>query len=143
MKTVILTLTAACALVLAASTHTSAAPQAGPFTPKPMAADHPLAKRAAALVELILTGNRDAVIAAMKKDGTEQLAANPNLEKMIDSQIERLAKKGYKISEFATGLGADVVVSVKGDAGEEGVVIRFSATEPHKFTGFARLTGGA
>jgi hypothetical protein len=126
-----------------AALHASPVVQQGQTVePKPMAADHPLAKRAAVVAEQILAGNRDAVIAAMKTDGTPELAANPNLEAMVDRYITQLAKKGYKISEFNTGIGSDVIVRLTGGPEETNVVIRFSAAEPHKLQGLAQARPG-
>ena len=110
--------------------------------PGPMAADHPLAKQAAALVDQILAGNRDAVIAAMKKDGTAEWAASPMLEAQVDRHIERVAKKGYKIEGFNTGRGADVIVRLTGGPEPTNVVVRFSAAAPHKLEGLAQARPG-
>ena len=110
--------------------------------PGPMAADHPRAKQAAAIVEQILAGNRDAVIATMKKEGTPEWAASPMLEAQVDRHIERVAKKGYKISDFNTGRGADVIVRLTGGPEDTNVVVRFSAGTPHKLEGLAQARPG-
>ena len=136
-----LTLAGALALVLTSPLATgsaSAAQQGQMVEPTPLAADHPLAKRAAAVADQILAGNRDAVLAAMKKDGTPELAASPALEGQVDRHIERLAKKGYKIGEFSTGRGADVIVRLTDGPEDTNIVIRFSAQAPHKLEGLAQ-----
>ena len=136
------TLRAAGAFALAMAVHIPAFGQGHAVEPGPMAADHPLAKQAAAIVEHILAGDRASVIAAMKKDGTPELAASPMLETQIDRHIERVAKKGYKIEGFNTGRGADVIVRLSGGPEETNVVVRFSAGAPHKLEGLAQARPG-
>jgi hypothetical protein len=112
-------------------------------SPSPLEAEHPRAKQAAALVALILKGDRAAVLNSMKAEGTAALAKNPELESVVDAQIARLANKGYAIAEFMTGRGADVIVELTATGAEPtNIVIRFTADAPHKFEGFARAMPG-
>jgi hypothetical protein len=107
--------------------------------PGPMPADHPLARRAAAVVEHIVAGNRDAAISTMKKEGTAKLAASPSLELQVDRYIELLAKKGYTISKFNAGQSSNVIVWLAGESGEVTVEILFSAEAPYKLLGLGRV----
>jgi hypothetical protein len=107
--------------------------------PGPMPADHPVAKRAAAVVEQIVAGNREAAIAAMKKEGTAELAASPGLERQVDGYITLLAKKGYKISEFNVGGSRNVIVRLTGESGDVTLEILFSAEAPHQLRRLGRL----
>lgn len=107
--------------------------------PGPMPADHPLARRAAAVLMQIVAGNRDAAIAAMKKEGTAELAASPSLERQVDGHMKLLAKRGYTISEFKGGQSGNVVVRLAGESGEVTVEILFSAEAPHQLRGLGRV----
>ena len=115
------------------------AQQSQAVKPGPMPADHPVARRAAAVVEQIVAGNRDAAIAALKKEGTAELAASPNLERQVDGHMKLLAKKGYTISEFKAGQSRNVVVRLAGESGEVTVEILFSADAPHLLRGLGRV----
>jgi hypothetical protein len=128
------------ALCGAAAVLASPAVQQGrAVQPGPMPADHPVARRAAAVVEQIVAGNRDAAIAAMKKEGTAELAASHSLEPQVDGYIQLLAKKGYKISEFNAGQSGNVIVRLAGESGDVTVEILFSAEAPHRLQGLGRL----
>lgn len=107
--------------------------------PEPMEASHPRAKQAAALVQLILAGDRAAVIKVLQSDGSPVVQKSPDLGEVVDKQIARLANKGYAIAEFMTGLGADVVVQLAGGReGETNIVIRFTPEAPHRIDGFGQ-----
>jgi hypothetical protein len=118
-------------------------PQGGMVQPAPLEASHPRAKEAAALVDLILKGQREAVLILLREKGTPAFAKSPELETTVDAQIARLANKGYTIAEFLTGRGADVIVELTGKSGEPtNVVIRFTPDAPHRIEGFARAMQG-
>ena len=104
--------------------------------PKPLAATDPLAVRASALVKLILAGDKDAAVSLLKKEADPVYAKSDKLVTDVEAQIKRLSTAKYSISEFQTGLGADVMVMLTGDKGqEENIVIRFN--EAKNMTGFA------
>jgi hypothetical protein len=104
--------------------------------PKPLAATDPLAVRASALVKYILAGDKDAAVALLKKEADPAYGKSDTLVTDVETQIKRLSTAKYGISEFQTGLGADVVVLLTGDNGqEENIVIRFN--EAKRMTGFA------
>jgi hypothetical protein len=132
----------ALALALIGSPATPAVlaqPQGGLVSPTPLESDHPRAKQAAALVSQLLAGNRAAVLEILQAEGTEAVAGKAEIEPVVDSQIARLAHKGYKIDEFMTGRGADVIVQLTGANLEDtNIVIRFTADEPHRIEGFAQ-----
>ena len=132
----------ACALALIGSPAAPAVlaqPQGGPVSPTPLERDHPRARQAAALVSQLLAGNRAAVLKILQTEGTEAVAADPEIETVVDSQITRLADKGYTIDEFMTGRGADVIVQLTGANLEDtNIVIRFTTDEPHRIEGFAQ-----
>jgi hypothetical protein len=118
-------------------------PQAQMVQPTPLEASHPRAREAAAVVELILTGQRDAVLTLLREKGTAAFAKSPELEAAVDAQITRLGNKGYTIAEFMTGRGADVIVELMGKSGQPAnVVIRFTPDPPHRIEGFARAMQG-
>ena len=115
------------------------APQGGPVQPEPLDASDPRAKRAASVVTLILSGDRAAVIKALEAEGTPGLSTSSQTEATVDAEIARLANKGYRIAEFMTGRGADVIVELDTKGAEPtNIVIRFTPEEPHKIAGFAR-----
>ena len=118
-------------------------PQAGMVQPTPLEATDPRAKEAAAVVDLILKGQRQAVLTLLREKGTPALAKSPELEKGVEAQIARLANQGYTIAEFATGRGSDVIVELTGKSGEPtNIVIRFTPDAPHRIEGFARAMPG-
>ena len=93
-------------------------PQGEMVQPTPLEASHPRAKEAAAVVDLILKGQRDAVLTLLREKGTPAFAKSPALETAVEAQITRLADKGYTIAEFLTGRGADVIVELTATSGE-------------------------
>ena len=118
-------------------------PQGGMVQPTPLEATDPRAKEAAAVVELILKGEREAVLTLLREKGTPAYAKSPELETAVEAQITRLANQGYTIAEFLTGRGADVIVELAGKSGEPtNLVIRFTPEAPHRIEGFARAMPG-
>ncbi len=118
-------------------------PQGEMVQPTPLEASHPRAKEAAAVVDLILKGQREAVLTLLCEKGTPAFANSPELETAVEAQITRLANKGYAIAEFLTGRGADVIVELTGKSGEPtNLVIRFTPDPPHRIEGFARAMQG-
>ena len=118
-------------------------PQGGMVQPTPLEASHPRAKEAAAVVDLILKGQREAVLTLLRDKGTPVFAKSPDLETAVEAQITRLADKGYTITEFLTGRGADVIVELTAKSGEPtNLVIRFTPDPPHRIEGFARAMQG-
>lgn len=107
--------------------------------PKPIAATDPVAVRSAALVKHILAGEKDAAVALLRKEADEAYAKSDKLVADVEAQIKRLSTAKYKISDFQTGLGADVMVMLTSDKGDEGnIVIRFN--DAKRITGFAYAT---
>jgi hypothetical protein len=118
-------------------------PQGEMVQPAPLEASHARAKEAAAVVDLILTGQREAVLTLLREKGTPAFVKGPEFEAAVDAQITRLANKGYTIAEFLTGRGADVIVELTGKSGEPtNLVIRFTPDSPHRVEGFARAMQG-
>ena len=118
-------------------------PQGGMVQPTPLEANDPRAKEAAAVVELILNGQREALLTLLREKGTPALAKSTELETTVDAQITRLANKGFTIAEFMTGRGADVIVELTAKSGAPGnIVIRFTPDPPHRIEGFARAMQG-
>jgi hypothetical protein len=116
-----------------------AQPQKDLVSPSPLDSDHPRARQAAALVTQLLAGDRGAVLKILQAEGTEAVTGNAKIEAVVDSQIARLAHKGYTIDEFMTARGADVIVQLTGANREDtNIVIRFTADEPHRIEGFAQ-----
>ena len=136
---VILLMVAVCCVQTAAAQS----PQGEMVQPAPLEASHPRAKEAAAVVDLILKGQRDAVLSLLREKGTPAFAKSPELETAVEAQIARLANKGYTVAEFMTGRGADVIVELTGKSGEPtNLVIRFTTDAPHRIEGFARAMQG-
>lgn len=118
-------------------------PQGEMVQPTPLDASDARAREAAAVVDLILKGQREAVLALLREKGTLAFAQSPELETRVEAQITRLANKGYTIAEFLTGRGADVIVELTGKSGEPtNLVIRFTPDAPHRIEGFARAMQG-
>ena len=118
-------------------------PQGAMVQPTPLEATDARAKEAAAVVDLILKGQREAVLTLLREKGTAAFAKSPELETAVDAQITRLANKGYTVAEFLTGRGADVIVELTGKSGEPtNLVIRFTPDAPHRIEGFARAMPG-
>jgi hypothetical protein len=129
----------ACVAALPMASSAASQPQGGMVEPTPLETDHPRAKQAAALVEQLLAGNRDAVLEILRTEGTAEVARSAAIETTVDTQIARLAHKGYKIDQFMTGRGADVIVELAGANVEDtNIVIRFTPDEPHRIEGFAQ-----
>ena len=124
-------------------TAVAQSPQGAMVQPTPLDASDPRAKEAAAVVDLILKGQREAVLTLLREKGTPAFAKSPELATGVEAQITRLANKGYTIAEFSTGRGADVIVELTGKSGEPtNIVIRFTPDAPHRIEGFARAMPG-
>lgn len=127
------------AAVWAGPTVAAQGAQGGMVEPTPLEASDPRAKEAATVVNLILKGERDAVLTLLREKGTPSFAKSPELQTLVEAQIARLANKGYTVAEFLTGRGADVIVELTAAKGEPtNLVIRFTADSPHRIEGFAR-----
>ena len=104
--------------------------------PTPLDANDPLAVRSASLLKHILAGDKVAAVALLRKEADEEYAKGGTLETDVEAQVKRLSAGNYKIREFDKGFGADVVVHLANDKGEDAyVVIRYNGEK--KMTGFA------
>lgn len=129
----------ACVAALPMASSAASQPQGGMVEPTPLESDHPRAKQAAALVEQLLAGKRDAVLQILRAEGTPEVAKSADIETTVDAQVARLAHKGYKIDQFMTGRGADVIVELVGaQLQDTNIVIRFTPDAPHRIEGFAQ-----
>ena len=104
--------------------------------PTPLAATDPQAVRTAVLVKHLLAGEKAEAVALLTKDGDEAYVKGGGIEKDVDAQIKRLSAGKFTIKEFEQGFGADVVVFLTSDKGEESnLVVRYNADK--RFNGFA------
>ena len=104
--------------------------------PSPLDANDPLAVRSAALVQHILAGDKALAVALLRKEADDEYAKKGTLETDVEAQVKRLSAGKYKIREFEKGFGADVVVHLASDKGEDAnIVIRYNGDR--KMTGFA------
>lgn len=109
--------------------------------PKPIDAKDPLAVRAGALVQLILAGDQAAAVALLTKEAADTYT-KARIESDVAAQVKRLSDAKYTIAEYNTGLGADVMVLLTGDKGQEAnIVVRFN--EAKRMIGFAVAKIGA
>ena len=106
--------------------------------PKPLDANDPQAKRAAALVQQLLAGDKAGALKTIQAEGDAAFVAQPDLPAILDRQITRLGKAKYAIASFETGLGADVVVLLQAkDTPPANIVVRFN--DAKKIVGFAQM----
>ena len=113
--------------------------------PEPIASDDPRARSARAVVEVILRGDRAAVAKLLRSEAAPSFVSGADFEAAIDSQIARLAGKGYGIGQLMTGRGADVLVELESATAEAtNIVVRFTTEAPHRVEGFtvAKLVQG-
>ena len=104
--------------------------------PTPIDATDPLAIRSAALVKLILAGDKEAATAMLRKEADEAYAKGGKLESDVEAQIKRLAGGKYTIGEFDQAFGADVLVHLKNDKGDDAnIVVSYNGDK--RMTGFA------
>ena len=130
-------------LTCGVQTVSAQTPQGEMVQPTPLDASDARAKEAGAVVDLILKGEREAVLTLLREKGTPAFAKSAALEAGVEAQITRLANKGYAIAEFLTGRGADVIVELTSKSGEStNLVIRFTPEAPHRIEGFARAMAG-
>ncbi|MBA2258548.1 MAG: hypothetical protein H0W18_06610 [Acidobacteria bacterium] len=102
--------------------------------PTPLAATDPLAVRSAAVVTHILAGETALAVAALRKEADADYAKGEALEKHVTAHIARLGPGKYKITSYEVGFGADVVVFLTNDKGEDtNIVVRYNADK--KMTG--------
>jgi hypothetical protein len=104
--------------------------------PTPIDARDPLAVRSAAVVTPILAAERALAVEAVRKQAEASYASGDTLEKDVDAHIKRLSTGKYKIKSYEVGFGADVVVHLTNDKGENAnIVVRYNGDK--KMTGFA------
>lgn len=104
--------------------------------PSPLDANDPLAARSASLVKHILAGEKALAVALLRKEAGDEYAKGGTLETDVEAQVKRLSAGKYKIREFEKGFGADVVVHLVDDQGQEAnIVVRYNGDR--KMTGFA------
>ena len=102
--------------------------------PTPLAATDPLAIRSATVVKHILAGEAALAVAALRKEAEADYAKGEALEKQVTAHIARLAPGKYKITSYEVGFGADVVVFLTNDKGEDtNIVVRYNGDK--KMTG--------
>lgn len=108
------------------------------LNPTPMDASHPNARRAAAVVERILAGDREGTVRLLRQEGDPGWVAGP-MEQGVDRQIARLAPAGkWRIDRFeAAGIAADVIVHLAAGTERNALAIRMDAAPPHRMMGFA------
>jgi hypothetical protein len=110
------------------------------ISPTAMDASHPNARRAAAVVERIIAGDRAGTMEILRREGDPAWVAG-RMEQGVDRQVARLAPAGrWKIDRFeAAGIDADVIVRLSAGAGAEtnALAIRMQAAPPHRMMGFA------
>lgn len=116
----------------------AAAQQQQEIAPQPMAAEHPNARRAAAVVERILAGDRAGAIEVLRREGAQAFVNGP-MEQAVDRAIGRLAAGRWQIAEFeSAGIDADVIVRLRNGDARENIAVRMQAQPPHQIIGFAR-----
>ena len=102
--------------------------------PTPLAATDPLAVRSAVVVKHILAGEKEHAVAALRTEAEADYAKGEALEKQVTAHIARLAPGKYTIKSYEVGFGADVVVFLTNDKGEDAnIVVRYN--------GDKRMTG--
>jgi hypothetical protein len=130
---------AATLLALAFILPLHAAAQQQDINPQPMAADHPNARRAAAVVERILAGDRAGAIEVLRREGAPAFVNGP-MEQAVDRAIGRLGAGRWQIAEFeSAGIDADVIVRLRNGDTRENIAVRMQAQPPHQIIGFARV----
>jgi hypothetical protein len=117
-----------------------AAQQQQDIDPQPMAADHPNARRAAAVVERLIAGDRAGAVEVLRREADPAWVAGP-MERGVDRQMERLAPAGkWQIAGFeSAGIDADVIVRLRSGAERTNLALRMQAQPPHRIMGFARV----
>lgn len=136
--------TAAALLALAfALPLSAAAQQQQQINPQPIPDTDPNARRAAAVVERIIAGDRAGALEVLRREGDPAFVAGP-LEMAVDGAITRLAPAGkWQIAAFAAaGIDADVIVSVRSGEERNNIAVRMHPDPPHRITGFARAGEG-
>ena len=104
--------------------------------PTPMDASDPQAVRSAALVKHLLAGEKAEAVAWIGKEGDEEYVKGGAVEKDVEAQIKRLAAGKYRIKAFEQAFGADVLVLLTNDKGDDAnVVVRYNGDK--RMTGFA------
>lgn len=120
-----------------------AAQQQADINPQPIPAGHPAARRAAAVVEPILAGDRAAALEVLRREGDPAFVNGP-MEQFVDRVMARLAPAGkWRITGFAeAGIDGDVIVALASGEERNNVAVRMQAQPPHRITGFARAGNG-
>ena len=138
MKTVLIRLATSLLLLAAAGTATAAQQVMRRVEqPTPIDASDPIAIRSAAIVKLILAGDKEAATALLGKEADAAYVSSGKLESDLDAQIKRLSSGKYTVSGFDQAFGADVLVHLKNDRGDDAnIVVRYNGDK--KVTGFAQ-----
>jgi hypothetical protein len=110
--------------------------------PTPLDAADPSARTAGRLVELLLAGDRAAVVEHLRAEAVPGYVASERMEAEVRSFLALLAAPGLAIQGYLRGPGADVMVRVASAAArpETVVAVRLEEEPPHRITGLLRPT---
>lgn len=104
--------------------------------PAPIDASDPQAVRTAVLVKHLLAGEKAEAVEWIGKEGDEAYVKGGAVEKDVEAQIKRLAAGKYRIKAYEQAFGADVLVFLTNDKGDDAnVVVRYTGDK--RMTGFA------
>lgn len=112
--------------------------------PQPIPDSHPNARRAAAVVERLVAGDRAGVIEVLRREGDPQFVAE-RMEQAVSRAMGRLAPAGrWQIAGFeAAGIDADVIVRLRSGDARDNIAVRMLTDPPHRIVGFARADEAA
>lgn len=107
--------------------------------PQPIPDTHPGARRAAAVVERIIAGDRAGALEVLRREGAPEFVAGP-MEEAVDRAMNRLSPAGrWRIAGFElAGIDADVIVRLRSGDERTNIAVRMLAEPPHRIAGFAR-----
>ena len=135
----------AAALILTPAAQ--AAAQDGPLIPRPIPADAPPAKRARAVADLVLAGDREKLESHLKENAVPEYVSAPRFATELTAALDAV-KSGPRTVVRLDGLGrVGVGVAMAKENGappERAIVVRLEPDAPHRVTGIqvVRIGGG-
>ena len=113
--------------------------------PEELPASDPRARRAAAIAEPFLAGDRATVERLLAEHGAPGYAGSDAMRRDLDRLVPPSRARSIRLTRFLRGIGSDVVVAAEVDGAERTIAVRLETAAPHRVVGFADVrmrTGG-
>jgi hypothetical protein len=107
--------------------------------PEELSASDPRARRAVAIAEPFLAGDRAAVERLLAEHGAPGYAGSDAMRRDLDRLLPTSRATSVRVTRLLQGMEADVIVQATVDGVDRNLVVRLEREAPHRVTGFAQM----